>query len=88
MTLPIAAAAANNKSTFSNPIELPSLEEVEAMDKLREEAIEALEYSSSEDGQYQYVKCQKCAQAIRIVGKLQRPKSPNDRIATLQKRIK
>ena len=28
---------------FNNPVELPSLDEIERMDKLREEAIEALE---------------------------------------------
>ena len=92
MTLPAAVANRkdnDNKNTFSNPIELPSLETTDAIDRKKEEAYEALEFSSSTDGQqYQYVKCQKCCQAIRIVGKLQTPKTASDRIGVLQKRIK
>ena len=68
MTLPAAVANSkdnDNKNTFSNPIELPSLETTDAIDRKKEEAYEALEFSSSTDGQqYQYVKCQKCCQAI------------------------
>jgi hypothetical protein len=44
---------------FNNPVEVPSLDEIERMDKLREEAIEALEISFSADGQHHHVKCQK-----------------------------
>jgi hypothetical protein len=67
-------------SDFTNPRELPSLEEIERMDKKREAAINSLEIS---DG---HVKCQKCGQVIPIIGKLQ--KSKTDRIASLEKRIK
>jgi hypothetical protein len=71
-------------SKFSNPVELPSLEEIEAMDRQREEDITAIEIS--DDGRY--TKCQNCNAFVAIVGKLQRPKAPNDRMAVLQKRIK
>lgn len=62
-------------SKWTHPVEIPPLEE----------AYEALEFSSSADGQYQYVKCQKCCQAIRILGRLSRP--INDKMSVLQKRI-
>ena len=56
---------AHNTSDFSNwtnPVEIPPLETTDATDRKKEEANEALEFSS--DGQYQYVKCQKCAQDV------------------------
>ena len=91
MTLPAAVANRNDdnnkKSTFSNPIELPSLETTEAVDRQKQQAFEALEIISySTDGQYQqYVKCQCCFKNIRIVGRLQSPRG--NRIDTLRKRI-
>ena len=75
-------------NNWTNPVEIPPLETTDAIDRKKQEAYEALEYSSSEDGQYQYVKCQYCSKNIRIVGKLQTPKKPSERIAVLQKRIK
>jgi DNA-directed RNA polymerase subunit RPC12/RpoP len=91
MTLPAAVANRkdnDNKNTFSNPIELPSMQIADAADIQKEQAFQALEYSSDADGQYQYVKCQYCSKNIRIVGKLQTPKKPSERIGVLQKRIK
>jgi hypothetical protein len=87
MTLPAAVAAKkdnNNKkqNAFNNPIELPPMQIANAADRAKEEAIAALEISK--DGKY--AKCQCCGQNIRIVGKMARPQ--NDRIATLEKRIR
>ena len=82
MTRPAAAANNNNTSTFSNPIELPSMQIADASDRQKDQAFDALEFSS--DGQYQYVKCQCCYNSIRIVGKLERLKS--ERIEILKKR--
>lgn len=65
--------------TLTDPIELPSLEEIDKMDKQRQEAIESLETSND------HVKCQKCGVAIPIVGKLARPHS--DTIAYVEKQI-
>jgi hypothetical protein len=66
--------------TLNDPFELPSLEEIEEMDRQRSLAIDSLEiYGDS-------VKCQKCGMAVPIVGKLTKPKS--NRIAILEKRIK
>ena len=85
MTISKAAAAANYKiNSFSNPKELPSLESTTAIDRQQEESYATLEFSSY--GENQYVKCQRCGQAKRIVGKLQRPK--NDRIEQIKKRIR
>jgi hypothetical protein len=82
----------NNLSDFDsdsdfNPdakseFELPSLEEIEEMEKQRCQAIESLEISYSADS----VKYQKCGMAVPIVGKLTR--THNDRIAILQRTIK
>jgi Sec7-like guanine-nucleotide exchange factor len=65
---------------LNEPFELPSLEEIEEMDKQRSQAIESLEIFDHS------VKCQMCDMAVNIVGKLTTAK--NDRIAILQKRIK
>jgi hypothetical protein len=46
---------------LNSPFELPSLEEIQEMDKQRLQAIEALEIS---DG---YVKCQKCGIAVPLL---------------------
>jgi hypothetical protein len=70
-----------NKALYKNdPVEIPSLEEVEKMERQRSQAIEALEISDN------MVKCQRCRNAIPIVGKTSRP--ANDRVAILQARIK
>jgi hypothetical protein len=64
---------------LSESFELPSLEEVQEMERQRKQSIESLEIS---DGK---VKCQKCGIAVPIVGKMNRP--ANDRVVVLQKRI-
>jgi hypothetical protein len=65
---------------LNDHFELPFLEEIEEMERQRSQAIESLQiYDHS-------VKCQKCGMAVPIVGKLTR--TNNDRIGTLQKRIK
>jgi hypothetical protein len=76
MTHPIVV----DGTKFTNPVELPSMEEIAAMDKLREDAINSLEISGNS------VKCQQCSAYIPIVGRLQRPHG--DRISVLQKQIK
>ncbi|MFL6418343.1 MAG: hypothetical protein ACJ71P_02860 [Nitrososphaeraceae archaeon] len=49
---------------MNDPFELPSLQEIEEMERQRSQAIEALQiYDHS-------VKCQKCGIAVPIVGKL------------------
>jgi hypothetical protein len=65
---------------LNDTFELPSLQEIEEMDRQRSYAIESLETSDHS------VKCQKCGTAVPIVGKLPKP-HPN-RVAILQKRIK
>jgi protein-arginine kinase activator protein McsA len=64
---------------LNDPFELPSLQEIEEMDRQRSQAIESLEISNHS------VKCQMCGIAVPIVGKLTRR---SDRIAALQKQIK
>ena len=46
---------------------MPSLEQIEQMERQRSQAIESLEISGNS------VKCQRCSQDIPIVGKLNRP---------------
>jgi hypothetical protein len=65
---------------LNDPFELPSLEEIEQMDRQRSQAIESLQITDNS------VKCQRYGNAVPIVGKLAR--TGNDRIAVLQKRIK
>jgi hypothetical protein len=65
---------------LNDHFELPSLEEIEQMDRQSFHAIESLQISDHS------VKCQRCGIAVPIVGKLARPH--NDRVAVLQKRIK
>jgi hypothetical protein len=69
---------------LSNPLPLPSLEEIEKMERQRSQAIESLEISGNS------VKCQKCGVAVPIVGKLtmNTSSSGNARIVTLQLRLK
>jgi hypothetical protein len=66
---------------LNSPFELPSLDEIEQMDRQRSQAIEALEISNS------HVKCQRCHTFVPIVGKLTKAFS-NDRIGILERRIK
>ena len=70
------------KSSLSYPIEfpLPSLGEIEQIDRLRAQAIEALEISGNS------VKCQRCGIAMPLLKRL--TKSKSKRITTLQYRIK
>jgi hypothetical protein len=60
--------------------ELPSLEQIEEMERQRLQAIESQEIFDHS------VKCQRCGIAVPIVGKLPRPH--NYRVAGLQRRIK
>jgi hypothetical protein len=68
-------------TTTIEGIPLPSLEEIEQMERLRSQAVEALQISDNS------VKCQRCSNDIPIVGKLGHHHN-NDRIAVLQNRIK
>ena len=65
---------------MSNPLLLPSLEEIADIERKRKQAIDALEISNGS------VKCQKCSKNVPIVGKMARP--INDRISNLQVRIR
>ena len=68
---------------------LPSLEEIEEMDRQRSHAIESLQTSESEGGSF--VKCQRCNNDIPIIGtsSSSRPRPCcNGRAAMLQSRIK
>ena len=65
---------------MSNPLLLPSLEEIADIERKRKQAIDALEIS---DG---FVKCQRCRVPQRIVGKLE-PTGRYGRISTLQVRL-
>jgi hypothetical protein len=66
-------------TALNDPFELPSLEQIEKMEKQRSQAIESLQITDNS------VKCQKCGMAIPIVGRLPRPH--NDRAVILQRRI-
>jgi hypothetical protein len=57
---------------LNDPFELPSLQEIQEMERQRSQSIEALEVFDSS------VKCQKCGMAIPIVGKLSRPCNDRD----------
>jgi len=61
---------------------MPSLEEIEQMERKRSQALEALEHVISESDKS--VKCQRCGIAVPIVGKMSRPK--NDTVVKLQTR--
>jgi hypothetical protein len=65
---------------LNDPFELPSLEDIQEMDRQKSQAIESLEIFDHS------VKCQKCGTAVPIVGKLPSPYSNS--LAILQKRIK
>jgi hypothetical protein len=61
---------------------MPSLQEIEQMERKRSQALEALERVISESDKS--VKCQRCGIAVPIVGKMSRPK--NDTVVKLQTR--
>ena len=60
--------------------ELPSLEQIEEMNRQRSQAIEALEISDNS------VKCQSCGMAVPLLRTSTKPRS--NRIDTMQKRVK
>ena len=60
---------------MNDAFELPSLEEINGMERQRCQAIESLEIF------YHSVKCQKCGNAVPMIGKSIKPKS--NRIAVL-----
>ena len=63
---------------MNDGIEIPSLEQIEQMERQRAQAVEALQISDD----YRFVKCQRCSNAIPIVGKLPHQHN-NDRIANV-----
>ena len=65
-----------------NPVQLPSLQEIEEMDKQRSKAIESLEISGNS------VKCQRCSQDTPIVGKLNRPDNEGSSEAGIRRAAK
>jgi adenine-specific DNA methylase len=67
---------------LNEPFELPSLQEIEEMERQRSQAIALLEVFGHS------VKCQRCGNAVPIVGKLTMTTAKNDRITVLEKRIK
>jgi adenine-specific DNA methylase len=67
---------------LNDPFELPSLQEIEEMDRQLSYAIESLEIFDHS------VRCQRCGMAVPIVGRLTMTTAKNDRITVLEKRIK
>jgi hypothetical protein len=67
---------------LNDAFELLSLQQIEEMERQRSQAIESLQIFNNA------VKCQRYGIAVPVVGKLTKPKTRNDRIAVLQKRIK
>jgi hypothetical protein len=65
---------------LNDSFELPSLEEIEEVERQRSQAIKALEISNDS------VKCQKCGIAVPLLKMLTKPRS--NRIDALQKRVK
>ena len=52
-------------TTFSTPVELPDIQDIEKMDRQKSQAIESLEISKDR----QYAKCQRCGNSYRIAEK-------------------
>ena len=75
-------------SAANNAIELPSIEEVEQMDKQQQNALESLEISITDYEKTSYVKCQKCGRRIAMFQKSPRSYSVSNRITVLEKQIK
>ena len=78
----------------NNAVELPSLEEIEQMNK-QQNALESLEISittitddDDDDEKTSYVKCQKCSRRIAMFQKSPRSYSVSNRITVLEKQIK
>jgi hypothetical protein len=67
---------------FNNPIILPSLDEIDRMDKLRQEAIASLEVLNNK------VKCQKCGVWVPIAREPLRSSSNTHEISNLRTRIR
>src|SRR5918911_4201133 len=72
----------------NNAVVLPSLEEVEQMDKQQQNALESLEISITDYEKTSYVKCQKCGRPIAMFQKLPRSHSVSNRITVLEKQIR
>src|ERR671932_2557656 len=72
----------------NNAIDLPSLEEVEQMDKQQQNALESLEISITDYEKTSYVKCQRCGRRIAMFQKSPRSHSVSDRITVLEKQIR
>ena len=64
-------------TTFTSPVELPDIQDIEKMDRDKSEAIEALQISDHS------VKCQRCGNSYRIAEKA----IASWRIGRLQRRI-
>jgi starvation-inducible outer membrane lipoprotein len=71
-------------SKANNAIELPSLEEMEEMDRQQQKTIESLEISDNR----KYVKCPKCGRLVAMFKNILKPHSVSNRIVTLQRHIK
>src|ERR1043165_8744674 len=81
----------NNMNAANRGVELPSLKEIEQMDKQQQNALESLEISITtitDDEKTSYVKCQKCGRRIAMFQKLPRSYSVSNRITVLEKQIK
>ena len=72
----------------NNAVDLPSLEEIEQMDKQQQNALESLEISITDYEKTSYVKCQKCGRRIAMFQKSPRSYSVSNRITVLEKQIK
>ena len=83
----IIAPKCNKQQTnqMNDPIEIPSPEQIEQMERQPSQAVEALQITISDNNSS--VKCQRCSNAIPIVGKLPHQHN-NDRIAVLRNRIR
>src|SRR5689334_19222971 len=75
-------------SAANNVIELPSLEEIEQIDKQQQNALESLEISITDYEKTSYVKCQKCGRRIAMFQKSPRSYSVSNRVTVLEKQIR
>ena len=71
----------------NNAVEIPSLEEIEQMDK-QQNALESLEISITDYEKTSYVKCQKCGTRIAMFQKSHRSYTVSNRITVLEKQIR
>jgi hypothetical protein len=72
-----------DNNNLNNPVELPSIEAIERMDREREKAIESEIFGDSTS-----VKCQKRGVAVPMVVGLTTANSKSNRIITLEKSLK